>query len=185
MNFFHDLFASLLHPHFHYFSVLVQLVPRSCCASFITFIIIKVPEAHFYLILILVNGLVMALLLGIARFMFLVSWQRVGVQWGCVLGALLKHPCPFNERPTLSASQRSLCVWMYLMGGLVIFMRRHVCWLTTGGLCEALSLGKAVCCSASTSVSYSIWVQLGWGLGFGWGVTIVRFLSMLIAWLYK
>lgn len=36
---------------------------------------------------------------------------KLEVRWGCVLGALLKHPWPFNERPTLSASQRSpLCV---------------------------------------------------------------------------
>lgn len=86
--------------------------------SLIRLIILKVPAAHFYLILILVTGLVMALLLGIPRFIFVVSWQRVGVRWGCVLGALLKHPCAFNERPTLSASQRSLCEWMRLMGAL-------------------------------------------------------------------
>lgn len=102
----------------------------------------------------------MALLFCIARFVFLVSWQRVGVQWEWVFGGLLKTPMSVQWQANIvSIPKIPLCVDLF-DGGLVIFIRQHVCWLPTGRLCEGLSLQKTVCSTASTSVSYIISVQL-------------------------
>ena len=51
-------------------------------------------SAFFYLILILVNGLAVALSLDIAWFVFLAPWQRVGVQWGVCAGQTFEAPMP-------------------------------------------------------------------------------------------
>lgn len=84
------------------------------------------------------------------------SWGPVGV---CV-GWTVEAPMAVQWKANIvSVPKIPLCVDVF-DGGLVIFMRRHVCWLPTGGLCEGLSLQKTVCASASTSVSYSISAQL-------------------------
>lgn len=161
-----------LHPHFHYLSLLVQLVPHSCCASSILYHIHynQGPRSTFLFDFDSGQWPCDGPLVGhCSVYVFSVmatSWGPVGVCVGCTFEAPMSVQWKAN---IVGIPKIPLCVDVF-DGGLVIFMRWHVCWLTTGGLCEALSLGKAVCCSASTSVSYSIRVQLGWGLGFGWGV---------------
>ena len=132
-------------------------IPNFLPLSFTTLILIRDNWAHSYIILIVASVLSWPAcwaLLGLFIFSH-GNALRLEVRWGWVMGALLKNPCPFHERPTLSASQRSpLCVDVF-DGGLVIFMRQHV-WLTTGGLCKGLSLQTAVGSIASSFASYGI-----------------------------
>lgn len=102
----------------------------------------------------------MALLLGIARFVVLAPWQRVGDQRGCVGWTFEASVLARWKANIVSIPEIPLCVDVFDGGGLVIFMRQHVCWLTMGGLCEDPSLQKAVCSAASTFVFYSSSVQL-------------------------
>lgn len=84
------------------------------------------------------------------------SWGPAGVCgvdfWSIHARSMKGQHCQHPRDPFVCG-----CVWW---GGLVIFMRQHVCWLMTGGLCEGPSLQKAVCSAASTFVFYSSSVQL-------------------------
>lgn len=99
---------------------------------------------------------------------------RLAVQWGYVLGEL-KHPCPFDERPSLSASQRSLlCVDMFdgilssPWDSMFVDSRREA-------YVRACHCTTAACSSASSSVSCGISEHLAQ----------VTFSSMLVAWLHR
>ncbi len=84
------------------------------------------------------------------------SWGPVGVSVWWTFETPMSVQWQAN---IVSIPKIPLCVDLF-DGGLVIFIRQHVCWLPTGGLCEGLSLQKTVCSTASTSVSYIISVQL-------------------------
>lgn len=169
-------FASLLHLHFHCLPLLMQHFFHNPCPSSVFYKNCNHSSLSTFLFYIdsgqcPYDGPFLGHCL-------VCIFGAMATSWGLGSSGTFEAPmCLFNERPKLSASQRSLCVWMGALSSsldsMFVDSRRE-------GFVRACHYKRQFApVPALLSLTVSQCGYLKW-----WAVTIVMFLSMLGAWLH-